>query len=461
MRKEEGMKMECLLKDRKIYINTFILIFLGFLFSFFTQSLWFNVIVKIREAIYTGDSGHLILASAYSSILFSIQSTLFFLGTIYFSSIVQKKYQITPIRIDFLILIMFFILNRIAAFLFIIPWEPVTMLIGLFATLILLKKQDYSNFHFIQTVIISIQVFFAFQWLNIMPIFSFYQIGESDLSISIKIAGAYLKAESILTFIGFSFFLPFTFSASITASLFMSYAQNILILEENYKKERDIQIIKSKVMENRIYQEINALAHDLKTPLVTIRGLNSLIGLFPNKDKLVEYTERIESAITKMSEMISSFLYGTSRQRLKVEELIQYIQAQIPIEDEALKVDIDLGKNLPELYVNKVRVVRALINILENAMVVSCKDIFKYIRIEVRGVEDGVKIMISDNGIGIKPSELENIWEIGYSTSKTSGLGLPFAKQIVEDNNGTISIESTPGVGTTVIVYFPKAKHLE
>ncbi|WP_072887515.1 sensor histidine kinase [Tepidibacter formicigenes] len=455
------MKMKLSFKDNKVYVSTLILIFLGFLFSFFTQTLWFNVIVKIREAIYTGDSGHLILASAYSSILFSIQNTLFFLGTISFFSILKKKYQLPSIRIDVLILLMFFILNRIAAFLFIIPWEPVTTFMGFLATFILLKERNCSFFPFIQITIVSIQVFFAFQWLNVMPIFSFYQIGQSDIPISIKVAGTYLKAESVLNFMGFSFFLPFTFSASITASLFMSYAQNILILEENYKKERDIQIIKSKAMENRIYQEINALAHDLKTPLVTIRGLNSLIALYPTTDKLMDYSDRIESAISKMSEMISSFLYGTSRQRLKVEELIQYIQAQIPIEDETLKVDIDLGNDLPELYVNKVRVVRALINILENAMVVSCRHAFKHIRIKVRMVEDGVRIVISDNGIGIHPSELENIWEIGYSTSKTSGLGLPFAKQIIEDNNGTINIESTPEIGTVVIVYFPKANNID
>ncbi|WFD10970.1 sensor histidine kinase [Tepidibacter hydrothermalis] len=447
-------------KDNMIYIRAFSFIIIGFLFSFFTSSIWFNVIVKIREAIYTGDSGHLILASAYSSILFSIQSTLFFLGTISLLSIINKRYQMSSIKIYVFVIVVFYILNRIVEVFFIVPWEPITMLMGLFATMILLKEQNYSTFQFIQTTIICIQVFFAFQWLNIMPTFSFLQIGQSDISMSIKIAGEYLKSESVLNFIGFSFFLPFTFSASITVSLFMSYAHNIVILQENYKKERDIQLIKSKAMENRIYQEINSLAHDLKTPLVTIRGLNSLIPIC-DKDKLTEYSERIEGAISKMSEMISSFLYASSRQKLKVEELIQYIQAQIPIEDEALNVDIDLESQLPLLYVNKVRVVRALINIVENAIVVPCTHEFKNIMIKVRQAEGGVNIYISDNGIGIPSSEIENIWEIGYSNCKTSGLGLPFAKQIVEDHNGSISIESKKEEGTFVTVYLPSANYIQ
>lgn len=447
-------------KYSMIYIRTFSFILLGFLFSFFTSSFWFNVIVKIRESIYTGDSGHLILASAYSSILLSIQSTLFFFGTISLFSITIKKYKISSIGVYAFIIVVFFILNEIAAILFVVPWEPITMLIGLFAIIILLYKQNYSTFPFIQTIIIAIQVFFAFQWLNIMPIFSFLQVGQSDISISIKIAGEYLKSESVLNFIGFSFFLPFTFSASITESLFMSYAHNIVILQENHKKERDIQIIKSKAMENKIYQEINSLAHDLKTPLVTVRGLNSLIPLCNDTDKLIDYSERIEGAITKMSEMISSFLYSSSRQQIKVEDLIQYIQAQIPIEDETLNIDIDMENQLPLLYVNKVRVVRALINIVENAIVVPCIHEFKHIKIKVRQSEEGVKIYICDNGVGIESSDLENIWEIGYSTSKTSGLGLPFAKQIIEDHNGNIKIKSNPD-GTVVTVYLPSANNTQ
>lgn len=448
-------------KDNMIYIRTLSFIIIGFLFSFFTSSFWFNVIVKIREAIYTGDSGHLILASAYSSILFSIQNTLFFLGTISLLSIINKKYQMSSSKIYVFVIVVFCILNKTVQLFFIVPWEPITMLMGLFATMVLLKEQNYSTFQFIQTTIISIQVFFAFQWLNIMPTFSFLQIGQSDISISIKIAGEYLQSESVLNFIGLSFFLPFTFSASITVSLFMSYAHNIVILQENYKKERDIQLIKSKAMENRIYQEINSLAHDLKTPLVTIRGLNSLIPICNNESKLVDYSDRIEGAISKMTEMISSFLYASSRQKLKVEELIQYIQAQIPIEDESLNVDIDLESKLPLLYVNKIRVVRALINIVENAIVVPCTHEFKHIIIKVRNVEGGVNISIWDNGIGIHPSNLENIWEIGYSNCKTSGLGLPFAKQIIDDHNGRISIESESKEGTFVTIYLPSANYIQ
>jgi signal transduction histidine kinase len=214
-------------------------------------------------------------------------------------------------------------------------------------------------------------------------------------------------------------------------------------------------MIKSKAMENRIYEEINSLAHDLKTPLVTIRGLNSLFALSKNIDKLSEYSERIDGAVEKMSEMISSFLYGSSRQKIKPSDLVRYIQAQIPIEDDKLNVEIKIGDNLPDIYVNKIRVVRALINLVENAILVPSLNEYKLISIEAKKSDGDLSIIVSDNGVGIDPSIMDDIWKIGHSTNNTTGLGLPFAKKIVKENSGSIRIESELSVGTNVIVTFP------
>ena len=133
--------------------------------------------------------------------------------------------------------------------------------------------------------------------------------------------------------------------------------------------------MKAKVLENRIYQEVNSLVHDLKTPLVTIRGLNSLM-LFENAGKKrKEYSERIENSVTKMSDMISGFLFENSRQRLKLTELINYVRAQLPLENERIRFSINIEEELPDIYINKIRIARALINILENAIVTMCASV--------------------------------------------------------------------------------------
>jgi signal transduction histidine kinase len=346
------------------------------------------------------------------------------------------------------------------SFVFNLPWEPVPTILSLLLSLFIFEKLLWEKSNFFQVAIVSIQVFFAFQWLNIMPVFSPYRIGQGDIPSSIKMAGLYLQAASVLNFTGFAFFLPFIFFAFITAVLFISYAQNINMMRENYNKENQIQNMKRRIIQDRIYKEVNSLVHDLKTPLVTIRGLNSLLALSKDQGKLLEYSDRIENSVDKMSEMISSFLYETSRQKLVAGDLISYIRAQLPLEDDTIKIDINIADDLPFIYVNKIRVARAVINILENAIVAPCKQPYKHIIFDAKPVPGGLDITIQDNGAGIKESDLSRIWEVGFSTNKTSGLGLPFAKQIIEDNGGSIGLSSQPDNGTVVTIFLPSKEDI-
>jgi len=229
-------------------------------------------------------------------------------------------------------------------------------------------------------------------------------------------------------------------------------------MKENYEKESEIQDMKAKELESRIYKEVNSLVHDLKTPLVTIRGLNSLLAVSKNPEKLEEYSGRIDNSVGKMTEMISSFLYEASRQRLQATDLLNYIRAQLPLEDESIKIDLRIEEKLPDIYVNKIRMARAIINILENAINVPFEQPFKHIIFEVMPTNNGLHLIVKDNGIGIKEEDLPRIWEVGYSTNNTSGLGLPFAKQIIEDNEGTIEVLSQINKGTAVTIFLPSAK---
>lgn len=443
------------IKKYRIFILGGILLIFGLIFPFITQRAWFDIIFKIRKAIETGDSGILILAAASMSFLYAMQSTFLFLGSILIIYYVEFKLTFSKLKMSIITISTIISLHIISSFIFEMPWEPGSTILSLIIALIIFQKLFGEKNSFLHVSIVSIQVFFAFQWLNIMPIFSSYYIGKSDIPYSIKIAGLYLEASSVLNFTGFAFFIPFIFSAFITAALFISYIGNINMMRDNYEKEREIQNMKAKVLENRILKEVKSLVHDLKTPLVTIQGLNSLIAITKDEEKLKEYSERIDGSASKMSEMISSFLYDTSKQKLHAADLISYIRAQLPLEDDSIKIDIKIGEELPYIYVNKIRIARAVINILENAIVAPCKYPYKHIIFEVKFVCRRLNIIVQDNGIGIKESVLPRIFEIGYSTNKTSGLGLPFAKQVIEDNEGTIDILSNPEEGTIVTIFLP------
>ncbi len=420
-----------------------------------TESYWFGMIVKIREAVTTGDTGNLVMASASNSIIFALQNTLSFVGVFsLFLAIEDYRHRKSPWFYSG-VFIVFWALNYGWSSIAKMPWEPMNNMLAALITLLLIRSNVRGHNPLFRSTVIALQTFFAFQWLNIMPALSRYSFGISDIPNSIKRTSIYLESMDVLNFVGLAFYFPIFISAGITSVMFISFDRYISISEENYRNEKELSAIRSKALENRIYQEIHTLAHDLKTPLVTIRGLSSLLSISQNKEKIVEYTERIDGSVEKMSEMITSFLFGSSKKLLSVDEVMTYVRAQIPMENEELAVTITADENLPKFYANKIRIVRALINIIENAMVVPTEDEVKNIDIQVTGSSNQVVFKIKDNGIGIPVDKMDKIWEVGFSTGNTSGLGLSFAKKVVEDNGGAIFLQSTVGVGTSVKITLP------
>lgn len=440
--------------QRSLYLYFGIILLLFSIYYPLTmKNVWFSIIYKIKDAILLGDSGYLILGSALMSFLYAVKNSIMFLGIIiiiYYLK-TEKSFENKKLPSVFIVIIY----DIISIILIDFPQEIITTSASLIICLFMYDKLFNETSSLFIILIMSFQVFFAFEWLNIMPALSQYHLGQSDIPYSIKTASIYLNSQAVLNFSGFAFFLSLFLLAFSTAMLYNSYSKNIKIMKDNYEKQKELQEMKSKVLQNRINNEMKTLVHDLKTPLVTIRGLSSLLSISKDEKKIKEYCERIEGSVDKMNEMISCFLYENSRQSIKVEELIDYVRAQLPLEDSSIKIDIKVSDSLPNLYVNKIRMARAIMNILENAIIVPCKKEYKHIILEVKRCDFGISIMIKDNGIGINNEEISKIFEIGYSTNKTSGLGLWFVKKVVEENEGKIDIISRKDEGTTVTIYLP------
>lgn len=431
------------------------LLVLTYLIPISTDFLWIEIVAKIREAINSGDSGPLIMSSAIYSIVYTVQNVITFLA-VFSLTLSFNRYKKTSFIMNASVtLISFAIINHTINTWQLIPWESFSSIVSAIIVLLLIKNNFQSSHNFHRTVVIAAMVFFAFQWLNIMPLFSNGQLGSTDIPVSIKITSQYLQSDAVLNFVGLAFFIPLFLSALITSTLFVSFDKNIAIANENHAKEIALETIRTTALEQRVYLEINSIAHDLKTPLVTIRGLNSLLTLSQDKDKTMIYTEKIDSAVEKMSDMISAFLYDTSKQKITVVDLVDYMRAQIPIDDDFLRVTTQIAPELPELYINKIRVSRAMINIVENAIRVP--SFFQTKEIEIKAINEGdyVCIEIRDNGTGISSEKLKEIWNMGYSDQNSTGLGLFFVKKIIEENGGTVEIQSIVGNGTTVQMRFP------
>lgn len=106
---------------------------------------------------------------------------------------------------------------------------------------------------------------------------------------------------------------------------------------------------------------------------------------------------------------------------------------------------------------NKIRLSRAVINIITNAYNAVDKQYGK-IKLHVMNQQGNIYIVIRDNGSGISSENMEHIWELGYSDSHSTGLGLAFTRQVIENHKGIIKIESVKGLYTKVIICLREEK---
>ncbi|HEX3031052.1 MAG TPA: HAMP domain-containing sensor histidine kinase [Bacillota bacterium] len=327
-----------------------------------------------------------------------------------------------------------------------------TLTIALLGIIAVIEMGE-SRASFWPVILVAVNLTMAVNWLNTVPAVSFIPISYGDLDVGIKLAASFLGGEGVLNLVGLFFTVSFLFTSVISTSLTSVYLRRIALIEENQSKERQLQEMEMQARQARVLQEMHTLVHDLKTPLMTIRGLNSLVEMSASGDKMREYCSRIDGAVDKVNAMISEILYDEVRKNISVAELIQYVRAHVLSKNTGQQVSFDLEQELPLLNINVIRMSRVLINIIENAFTATTG--VKAARITIKAYRNGdlVVFEILDNGKGIPEQNLDKVWGWGYSTKGNSaGLGLAFVRQIVENHGGTVDLARIPAGGTKVTI---------
>jgi signal transduction histidine kinase len=128
---------------------------------------------------------------------------------------------------------------------------------------------------------------------------------------------------------------------------------------------------------------------------------------------------------------------------------------------QAKSIDLRCNKPpiIPAIKADRDRILQVLINLLDNAIKFTPKGGSIILSCEVRDGE--VQFAVKDTGPGINPKDLHKMfdpfWQAKTGAHFGSGLGLAIAKALVEQHNGRIWADSTPGAGTTVFFTIPQA----
>ena len=217
------------------------------------------------------------------------------------------------------------------------------------------------------------------------------------------------------------------------------------------------------------------VSHELRTPLTAIRGYAETLldGALDDPEHRRRFVEIIQSHAIRLNNIASDLLtlseLESGRPPLapgKLSVLATLEAAMRTVESEATMRQVHLGwGTVEDLQVmgNKIKLEQAFVNLLDNAV--------KFNRgggevwVEASRTAGGkVAISIADSGIGIPSEDLPRIFERFYRVDKArsrevggTGLGLSIVKHVVEQMNGTVSVESQLGKGSRFTVVLPEA----
>jgi signal transduction histidine kinase len=219
------------------------------------------------------------------------------------------------------------------------------------------------------------------------------------------------------------------------------------------------------------------MSYEFRTPLTSIGGFAELLqgGVAgPMTDQAKEYVEAILVSVERLSRQIESVLDLTQSEAgllpMANEDIDLFAfttevvhEREDAIEAKNLTLDLRGDHTVGNVTGDQRQLARALGNILDNAIAATPEG--GRILVALRR-KAGARIVVSDNGVGMHPSELARALE-GYRLGDEGadqiegrikgqrGLGLPLARQLVEAHGGRLEIQSEKGAGTTVTILLP------
>jgi two-component system phosphate regulon sensor histidine kinase PhoR len=240
---------------------------------------------------------------------------------------------------------------------------------------------------------------------------------------------------------------------------------HIIVLE-------DITLVKN--LEKMRRDFVANVSHELKTPITTIKGFIETIqeNEIRDQETLDRFYNIIFEESNRLSRLVSDILVLS---QLENSQGIQKEEELLNIRDEMHQIFdlLGIGAKLKDIELlfsgnenTKIRFKpdefrQMMINLVDNGIKYS--DPNGKIDVHVDESDDQIAITVSDQGLGIPKKDIDRIFERFYRVDKSrskekggTGLGLAIVKHIIINNNGTISVESRVGTGTTFYLSFPR-----
>ena len=268
-----------------------------------------------------------------------------------------------------------------------------------------------------------------------------------------------------------------------TTTLFLSVFMGTSIVKKLREKENELSILKDSLQKQaeelkdvnkklkesdiRRSEYVMKATHELRSPLAAVKNCLKVITsgyVKPESEKCMELLHRAQDRTDNLLYMINDLLSLSSLKSevsihppevLKIEEIIKKVISifSAQTEEKNISVNYETGKNLHPLIGDKENLEILFINLVSNAIKYTPDE--GTIEIKAENKNRGIRIIVSDTGIGISEDNISRIFEDFYRTKEAknvdkrgTGLGLSIVKQIIKQHNGEIKVFSKSGMGT-------------
>jgi signal transduction histidine kinase len=245
---------------------------------------------------------------------------------------------------------------------------------------------------------------------------------------------------------------------------------------------KTVDILSEKLLENDIQRKnleqmrldfFANVSHELRTPITVMRAYTETLvdGVVTDGEKLPQYYNRMLSECKTMERLVGDLLtlskmqnpdFAIEKEPVNVHQVMDDIIRSAGTIAEKKNISIEVIKDQPVLMIlgDYDRLRQMFMVILDNAIKFSNENKIVHIKLSK---SDKIKVSIQDEGVGIEASDISNIFEKFYKSNlrqnvSGTGLGLAIAKQIAMKHDGTIEVNSTPGIGSEFIFTFPPSE---
>jgi anti-sigma regulatory factor (Ser/Thr protein kinase) len=220
---------------------------------------------------------------------------------------------------------------------------------------------------------------------------------------------------------------------------------------------------------------ISLMSHELRTPLTSINGFSELLAVDENiPAESREFVQIIANESQRMSRMIDTFLSVTQLERadkqevvhvaLRLDEVVREVIATMqPVaKKKRIRMVDQASANIPPVAADKSLITQVLMKLLDNAVRYSPERTAVTITTVLEA--EVVRVTVEDRGYGVPADSIDRIWEKFYRVARdgqekdeeSTGLGLAFVKEVVEQHGGSVSIESEVGRGSKFSFALPR-----